>query len=176
MAPALSSYHSRASLLRALKCRGYHRLAERRRSHSLPSRLNARGKESVNTSTAEPIAMDVAEPGPQEPPSAPPLKADLPWKTLTCLTIGLALLIIMAEISRLSGSILDTVGQAWSFNELAGFGSFSSPPDSGPTGRTCRGCRARSPHGCRGAPAYQAAAVAMRVSRAIAHHSSRASW
>jgi hypothetical protein len=36
------------------------------------------------------------------------------------------LLIIMAEISRLSGSILDTVGQAWSFNELAGFGSFSS--------------------------------------------------
>jgi hypothetical protein len=32
----------------------------------------------------------------------------------------------MAEISRLSGSILDSVGQAWSFNELAGFGSFSS--------------------------------------------------
>ena len=80
----------------------------------------------MNTSTAEPIAMDVAEPGPHEPPSTPPLKSDLPRKTLTCLTIGLALLIIMAEISRLSGSILDTVGQAWSFNELAGFGSFSS--------------------------------------------------
>jgi hypothetical protein len=43
----------------------------------------------VNTSTVEPIAIDVAEPGPQEPPSAPPLKADLPWKALTCLTIGL---------------------------------------------------------------------------------------
>jgi hypothetical protein len=40
--------------------------------------------------------------------------------------MGLALLIIMAEISRLSGSILDTVGQAWSFNELARFGSLSS--------------------------------------------------
>ena len=81
----------------------------------------------MNTSTIEErIAADVREPAPEEPPSAPHLKAGLPWKTLMCLTIGLALLIIMAEISRLSGSILDTVGQAWSFNELAGFGSFSS--------------------------------------------------
>ena len=80
----------------------------------------------MNTSTIEPITRDAAEPGPQEPLSAPPLKAGLPWRTLTCLTFGLALLIIMAEVSRLSGSILDTVGQAWSFNELVGFGSLSS--------------------------------------------------
>jgi hypothetical protein len=32
----------------------------------------------------------------------------------------------MAEISRLSGSMLDAAGQAWSFNELAGFWSFPS--------------------------------------------------
>jgi hypothetical protein len=66
------------------------------------------------------IAADAPEDLPEEPPGAPPLKADLPWKTLRSVTIGLALLIIMAEISRLSGSMLDTAGQAWSFNELAG--------------------------------------------------------
>ena len=81
----------------------------------------------MNTSTIDkPIAAEASEPGLQESPSAPALKAGLPWKTLTSLTIGLALLIIMAEISRLSGSMLDRAGQAWSFNELAGFGSFSS--------------------------------------------------
>ena len=80
----------------------------------------------MNTSTVEPIATDVVEPVSEEATAAPRLKAGLPWKTLTSLTIGLALLIIMAEISRLSGSILDRAGQAWSFNELAGFGSFSS--------------------------------------------------
>jgi hypothetical protein len=80
----------------------------------------------VNTSTVEPSATDVVEPVPEEPTNAPQLNAGLPWKTLTSLTIGLALLIIMAEISRLSGSILDRAGQAWAFNKLAGFGSFSS--------------------------------------------------
>jgi hypothetical protein len=80
----------------------------------------------VNTSTVEPITTDVVEPVSEEPANAPQLKAGLPWKTLTSLTIGLALLITMAEISRLSGSILDRAGQAWSFNELAGFLSFSS--------------------------------------------------
>ena len=80
----------------------------------------------MNTSTVEPSATDVVEPVPEEPTNAPQLNAGLPWKTLTSLTIGLALLITMAEISRLSGSILDRAGQAWSFNELAGFLSFSS--------------------------------------------------
>ena len=74
----------------------------------------------------KPIATDDPKSVPAAPPSAPRLKAGLPWKTLTGLTMGLALLITMAEISRLSGSILDTAGQAWSFNELMGFGSLSS--------------------------------------------------
>jgi hypothetical protein len=81
----------------------------------------------VTTATiGKPIAKDNPEFVPAAPPSAPRLKAALPWKTLTSITMGLALLITMAEISRLSGSILDTAGQAWSFNELVGFGSFSS--------------------------------------------------
>jgi hypothetical protein len=81
----------------------------------------------TTTSTIdEPSATDVVQPASEEPPSAPPLKGGLPWRTLTSLTVGLALLIMMAEISRLSGSMLDTIGQAWSFNELAGFGSLSS--------------------------------------------------
>jgi hypothetical protein len=76
----------------------------------------------MNQSTA----ADEAELAADKSPIAPRLTAGLPWKTLMYLTVGLALLIIMAEISRLSGSILDTAGQAWSFNELAGFLSFSS--------------------------------------------------
>ncbi len=128
MALALSSYHGELAspyiecAAVATTC-----LAEGRRSHSLPSRLNARGRESVNYSRQ--LRADRHGCGgawSAAPPSAPPLKAGLPWKTLTSLTIGLALLITMAEISRLSGSMLDTVGQAWSFNELIGFGSFSS--------------------------------------------------
>ncbi len=79
--------------------------------------------ESVNTSTMdEAIAADTPEHAPEDPMSASELKTGLPWKRLTCMTIGLALLIIMAEISRLSGSMLDKTGQAWSFNELAGLG------------------------------------------------------
>jgi hypothetical protein len=73
----------------------------------------------------QPTAADEAVLASEESRTVPRLAAGLPWKTLTYLTVGLALLIIMAEISRLSGSILDTAGQAWSFNELAGFMSFS---------------------------------------------------
>jgi hypothetical protein len=82
--------------------------------------------EAVNTSTIDGPIVAAPEPVQEEPPSAPQLKARLPWKTLRSVTIGLALLITMAEISRLSGSMLDRVGQAWSFNELMGFGSLSS--------------------------------------------------
>jgi hypothetical protein len=80
----------------------------------------------TTTTIDQPIASDVRESISAARPNPPRLKADLPWKTLTKLTIALALLITMAEISRLSGSMLDTVGQAWSFNELIGFGSLSS--------------------------------------------------
>ena len=83
--------------------------------------------ESVNTSTIdEAIAADTPEHAPEEPMSAPELKPACRGRRSASVTIGLALLITMAEISRLSGSMLDTAGQAWSFNELAGFGSFSS--------------------------------------------------
>jgi hypothetical protein len=89
---------------------------------SLRIGLEGDAQESVTTSTGdEPIATDGLEPASQEPPSPPPLRARLPWKTLTGLTLGVALLVIMAEISRLSGSMLDRIGQAWSFNEPAGW-------------------------------------------------------
>jgi hypothetical protein len=53
-------------------------------------------------------------------PPADPLTGELPWRPLTRLSLALALIIGMAEISRLSGSILDNSGLAWSFDELTG--------------------------------------------------------
>jgi hypothetical protein len=74
----------------------------------------------------EPTAANASADVTEGLPGASQLDTDLPWQTLTRITIGLTLLIAMAEISRLSGSMLDTAGQAWSFNELAGIGSWSA--------------------------------------------------
>lgn len=52
--------------------------------------------------------------------SATPLDSALPWQALTWLTVVAALNVAMAEISRLSGGVLDSHRQAWAYGELMG--------------------------------------------------------
>ncbi len=44
----------------------------------------------------------------------------LPWLALVWVSAMAVVLVAMAEISRLSGSVLDTRSQAWAFGELMG--------------------------------------------------------
>ena len=46
-------------------------------------------------------------------PSRVVLNTGLPWLALIWVTLVLALNVAMSEISRLSGSVLDTTGRAW---------------------------------------------------------------
>jgi hypothetical protein len=54
----------------------------------------------------------------------PPLQ--FPWRLASLVTAAVGLVISMAEVSRISGSILSGTGQVWQFTDLMGFAAWSS--------------------------------------------------
>ncbi|HEY5820823.1 MAG TPA: hypothetical protein VIT20_02525 [Propionibacteriaceae bacterium] len=56
----------------------------------------------------------------------PALNSTLPWLSLTWLSVVLALNLAMDQLSRLSGTVLDTAQRAWSFGELMGPSALAS--------------------------------------------------
>lgn len=58
----------------------------------------------------------------------PALDATLPWRALTWLSSVLALLLALDQISRLSGTVLDTAQRAWPYGELMGPSALASRP------------------------------------------------
>ena len=51
--------------------------------------------------------------------------ARFPWPWLTIASALAAMIIARAELSRLSGDLIDTTGRSWAFNELTGFASLT---------------------------------------------------
>jgi hypothetical protein len=63
---------------------------------------------------------------PEQPPIGPEHQpARFPWLSLTVVAVMAALLIALAEISRLSSDLLDTTGRSWAFSELIGAAAFT---------------------------------------------------
>jgi hypothetical protein len=83
---------------------------------STPSdkRSGVKGRDA--TAKAETACVDAGKP--VDEPATPP--ARFPYFSLTVMSVLAALMIARAEISRLSGDMIDNTGRSWAFSELTG--------------------------------------------------------